>query len=91
MDRRGRFEPRPAARVDCESGCRGLRGPRPEGNATSLKARAFIGLVVEINASTLEFCGSTSDEVHSIMNESGYRPMNGLGTFELGNEFFVPE
>lgn len=65
---------------------RGLRG--------ALESRAFRGLAVEVNAFTLEFCGSHPDEIYSYMDALGYQGLtkkHGPGREEFtGNEFFVP-
>jgi len=73
------------AKIDVEGfETRVLRGLLP-----ALRARAFLGLVVESNAYTLEFCGSSLDEMRGILHEGGYRarPVEGNRS---GNEFFVP-
>lgn len=60
-----------------------------QGLAPALRARAFLGLVVESNAYTLEFCGSSLEEMRSVLHDCGYRarPLAGNGS---GNEFFAP-
>lgn len=67
-----------------------------KGMEKCLVARAFAGLVVEINPFTLEFCGTTPLEILRFMTDHGYvlapdspcgRAGNTLGT---GNAWFVP-
>jgi FkbM family methyltransferase len=59
-----------------------------QGMAESLRARAFVGLVVEVNEYTLSFCGSSGSELRQILNDSGYREQPPPP--KLGNAFFVP-
>jgi len=63
-----------------------------KGMAASLRARAFIGLVVEINPFTLEFTGASADQILAFMTAHGYKLMHSLDAFGKGNAnaFFIP-
>jgi FkbM family methyltransferase len=58
------------------------------GMAKSLKARAFAGLVVEVNEFTLGFCGTSAAELRAEMRAYGYREET--VSPDSGNAFFVP-
>jgi FkbM family methyltransferase len=58
------------------------------GMAESLKARAFVGLAIEINEFTLRFCGSSSAELREELRVRGYREE--ILAPKSGNAFFVP-
>ena len=58
------------------------------GMAEALEARAFAGLVIELNEFTLGFCGSKPADIHHLMTEFGYRALP-IGAAS-GNAFFVP-
>ena len=67
-----------------------LSGMRP-----ALEARAFRGVVVEINAFTLEFCGFKPEQIYAFMKEVGYQPLASVTDSEMSprrdtNEYFVP-
>ncbi len=68
-----------------------------QGMEKYLKARAFIGLVVEINDFTLKFCNSSSQEVLSFLESCGYRALSEgeikthYPLTSTANMFFVPK
>lgn len=68
-----------------------------QGMEKSLKAKAFRGLVVEINDFTLEFCHSSAQEVFDFLKACGYRPLTDgeISTqyplSNTANAFFVPQ
>lgn len=68
-----------------------------QGMEKSLKAKAFIGLVVEINDFTLKFCHSSAQEVFDFLHTCGYRPLTEGEVptkhplFGTANAFFVPQ
>ena len=58
----------------------------------SLLSKAFAGLVVEINPSTLEFSGTNSQEIFSFMDIVGYQEAFQKKTpTGNSNSFFVPK
>jgi len=60
------------------------------GMVEALQARAFIGLVVEVNPYTLQFCSSTIEAIYTPLISAGYEPANLKN--EVGasyNEFFT--
>ena len=62
-----------------------------EGMAEALAAKAFAGVVVELNELTLQSCGTSIEEVVARLGALGY--VEGLprsGPPDLGNGFFVP-
>ena len=81
---------RPAwvAKIDVEGfELRVLRGMR-----SALEAHAFRGLAVELNEFTLRFCGASTDDVTTLLEETGYREMTpgGRRANRSLNRFFVP-
>jgi len=63
-----------------------------KGMAGALRAKAFAGLVVEINQSTLAFTGTDPKEVFAYLDEAGYRQANTDQAFDRNaNAFFVPK
>jgi len=79
--------PRWVAKVDVEGfELRVLRGM-----GGSLKARAFIGLVIEVNPFTMEMVGTDTDQILSFMENHGYKLKYPLGTFKTNqNGYFIP-
>lgn len=77
--------PRPSwiAKIDVE----GFEMKVLLGMEEALRAKAFQGLVVEVNAYTLEFCQSSIEEVLTFIQSCGYKRIPPL---EHGNAFFVP-
>jgi len=76
--------PRWVAKIDVEGfEVRVLRGMRE-----AIRARAFAGLVVEVNEFTLGFCGSSGAELRETLRDGGYREETAPTT--SGNAFFVP-
>ena len=67
-----------------------------QGMEKSLRARAFAGLVVEINDFTLNFCNSSATAVFEFLENCGYRPLaegdvqSRLPLTSTANAFFVP-
>lgn len=72
------------AKIDVE----GFETRAIRGMAKSLQARAFAGLVVEVNEFTLGFCGSSPAELREELRARGYREE--ILAPESGNAFFVP-
>jgi FkbM family methyltransferase len=72
------------AKIDVE----GFETRVVRGMTESLKARAFIGLAIEINEFTLGFCGSSATELREELRVCGYREE--MFAPESGNAFFVP-
>ena len=72
------------AKIDVE----GFETRVVRGMADSLKARAFAGIVIEMNEFTLEFCGSSPAELRRVLRANGY--VEELVSRESGNAFFVP-
>ena len=66
------------------------------GMQEALRAKAFLGLAVEINDYTLGFCGTSAKEVHALLRDHGYRPLNDTPDsarwplHKTANAFFVP-
>jgi FkbM family methyltransferase len=61
------------------------------GMAGSLKARAFIGLAVEMNEFTMEFSGTEAGQILGLMEAHGYRLRHPLGAYKTNaNAFFIP-
>ncbi|MBS0659701.1 MAG: FkbM family methyltransferase [Verrucomicrobia bacterium] len=77
--------PQWVAKIDVE----GFETKVLRGMGTALAAKAFIGLVVEANSFTLEFCGSSVSEVRSIMAGHGYQERQ-IAENSSGNLFFEP-
>jgi FkbM family methyltransferase len=61
------------------------------GMAESLQARAFIGLAVELNDYTLDFCGTSVGEVVQLLADHGYRMDHRRGEERSLNRFFIPD
>jgi FkbM family methyltransferase len=76
--------PQWVAKIDVE----GFETRVLRGMTEALTARAFAGLVVEVNEFTLGFCGSKPAEVYATLAEFGYRAL-ATGQ-DSGNAFFVP-
>jgi FkbM family methyltransferase len=62
-----------------------------QGMAESLRARAFIGLAVELNEFTLDFCGTSVGQVTQLLAGNGYRMEHRRGEERSLNRFFVPD
>lgn len=77
-------EPSWIAKIDVE----GFEVRVLRGMAETLRAKAFAGLVVEVNEFTLGFCNSTPAELRATLSEFGYREL-AFGA-KSGNAFFVP-
>ncbi len=77
-------QPQWIAKIDVE----GFETRVLRGMAEALQAKAFAGLVIEVNNFTLRFCGSSPAEVRGIMSDFGYIALP-IGA-SSGNEFFVP-
>jgi FkbM family methyltransferase len=61
------------------------------GMRSSLEAKAFAGLVVEINEFTLAFTGTKPEEVFALMDQCGYHQPDPLKSSDRNaNAFFVP-
>jgi hypothetical protein len=78
--------PRWVAKIDVE----GFELRALKGMAESLRARAFIGLAVEINPFTLNFTGATPDAVLAFMEAHGYRLLHPFDPSGNANAFFIP-
>jgi FkbM family methyltransferase len=84
MDLPGR--PSWVAKIDVE----GFETKVLQGMSESLCAQAFIGLAVELNSFTLDFCGTSTAEVVALLADSGYRMVPEPGEDRILNRFFVP-
>lgn len=78
--------PRWLAKIDVE----GFEAKVLRGMAASLNAQAFVGIAVELNSYTLDFCGSSVEEVIHLLRQAGYRRLLGGGEDRMLNGFFVP-
>ncbi len=78
--------PQWVAKIDVE----GFEAKVLGGMRESLRSTAFIGLVVELNPFTLQFCGSSVEEVVSLLQDSGYTMARERGDEAGLNRFFVP-
>ena len=79
------------AKIDVE----GFEPKALHGMEEELRAKAFRGLVVEVNDDALASCGTTPAKVHDFMTEVGYRALTpescpALRGGEPLNAFFVP-
>ncbi len=72
------------AKIDVE----GFEARVLQGMSESLKARAFAGIVIEVNPYTLGFCDSSPREVRDLLQSHGYREQAPLS--EVGNSFYIP-
>lgn len=79
-------DPRWVAKIDVE----GFEARVLEGMSEALKERAFLGLAVEINTYTLQFCDSSPAEVIGLLEAAGYRMLNINRQERALNRFFVP-
>ena len=75
------------AKIDVE----GFETKVLQGMTNSLRAQAFAGVVVEMNAYTLDFCGSSIAEVEALMGSAGYKMLYVKGQERTINRFFVPD
>ena len=78
--------PRWVAKIDVE----GFEGRVLRGMSEALSAKAFLGLVVELNPYTLQFCDSSTAEVLGLLDEAGYKMVTVRGEERILNRFFVP-
>lgn len=78
-------EPAWIAKIDVE----GFEERVLRGMEVALRARAFRGLVVEVNEYTLAFCGSSPASMVEFLTKTGYRQVEIEGA-QSPNSFFVP-
>lgn len=80
------FPPTPSwvAKIDVE----GFEMKVLSGMKSSLQAKAFRGLAIEINAFTLEMTGSKPEHIFDFLDSYGYRLKSGSQFPPCGNSFF---
>jgi FkbM family methyltransferase len=78
--------PKWVAKIDAE----GYELKILKGMSESLSQRAFIGLVVELNEFTLNFCGTSRNEVVDELAGHGYEQLATERGASIENGFFVP-
>jgi hypothetical protein len=80
------------AKIDVE----GFEEKVLQGMKEALEHRAFIGVAVELNTFTLEFCDSSVEKIEEILTNCGYTPMSRTSRFGLwplektANSFWIP-
>ena len=57
------------------------------GMEAALRAKAFQGIVIEVNEFTLSFCNTKPQEIFDLLASCGYRQIQADNS---GNAFFVP-